>query len=129
MIYVDPFAIILWVFLVGLFLAVGFMLFMPKFSNKLMERQMKSTKKMLLDQKDTFKELSKATIDFQKELLDENEDALKELSAKQADIESVGIEKKAAAVKRGLTDTKKCKYCEATIEADSIFCKECGKKQ
>ena len=90
---------------------------------------MKSAKSMLEDNKDTFKELSRATIDFQKELLEENEETLKDLSSKQADIESVGLEKKAAAIKKGFTDTKKCKYCDATIEADSIFCKECGKKQ
>ena len=105
------------------------MLFMPKVKNNMLERQMKSAKNMLEGNKDTLKELSRATIDLQKELLDENEDALKELSSKRADIESVGLEKKAAAVKRGLTDTKKCKFCDAIIEADSIFCKECGKKQ
>ena len=125
----DAFAIVLWVFFLAMFLMVGFMLFMPKFRNNMMERQMRSAKSMLEDNKDTFKELSRATIDLQKELLEENEDALKDISSKQADIESVGLEKKAAAVKKGLTDTKKCKYCDATIEADSIFCKECGKKQ
>ena len=113
----DAFAIVLWVFFLAMFLMVGFMLFMPKVRNNMLERQMKNAKNMLEGNKDTFKELSKATIDFQKELLEENEDALKDLSSK------------AAAVKRGLTDTKKCKFCDATIEADSIFCKECGKKQ
>ena len=125
----DAFGIIIWVFFLAMFLMVGFMLFMPKVKNNMLERQMKSAKNMLEGNKDTLKELSRATIDLQKELLDENENALKELSSKRADIESVGLEKKAAAVKRGLTDTKKCKFCDAIIEADSIFCKECGKKQ
>ncbi len=125
----DPFAIILGIFLIGLFVMVGMMIFAPRFRNRMFDNQMRMAKSMLEDNKDTFKELSKTTIEFKKEILEENEEALKDLAAKEADIESVGLEKKAAAVKKGLTDTKKCKYCDATIEADSIFCKECGKKQ
>ena len=125
----DPFAIILGLFLLGLFVMVGMMIFAPRFRNRMFDNQMRMAKSMLENNKDTFKELSKSTIEFKKEILEENEDTLKDLAAKEAEIESVGIEKKAAAVKKGLSDTKKCKYCDATIEADSIFCKECGKKQ
>ena len=125
----DPFAIVLGIFVLALFVMVGMMIFTPRFKNRMFDNQMRAAKSMLENNKDTFKELSKTTIEFKKELLEENEDALKEVAAKEADIESVGLEKKAAAVKKGFTDTKKCKYCDATIEADSIFCKECGKKQ
>ena len=57
---------------------------------------------------------------------EDNEDTLKELSKKSG--EMVGTAAKA--IKEGLAiETKKCKYCDAEIPADSDFCNKCGKEQ
>ena len=130
----DGFTIVVIVFLI-VFVGMAFMMvFSTNFRSKMLGRQMKISKSLLEDNKDNFKDLARVGAEMQKEILTENEDVLKEVSSKQADIESVGIEKKAAAFKKGITgdgenDTKFCKHCGAKIEADSIFCKECGKKQ
>ena len=117
------------------FVGMAFMMvFSSKMRSKMLGRQMSISKSLLEDNKENFKDLARVGAEMQKEILEENEDVLKEVSSKSADIESVGIEKKAAAFKRGLTgegekDVKFCKHCGAKIEVDSIFCKECGKKQ
>ena len=80
-------------------------------------------------------QMMKRTIKMQKDILDENEEDLKEISAKSANIEKEAIEIKARAVRDGFInneekeDNKYCKYCDALIDDDSLFCKKCGKKQ
>lgn len=47
----------------------------------------------------------------------------------QADVVDDAVTNTVKAVKRGLKDTKYCKYCGEEIDADSAFCKHCGKSQ
>ncbi len=130
----NGFTIVVIIILVAFVGMALMMVFSSKVRSKMFGRQMEISKSLLEDNKENFKDLARVGAQMQKEILEENEDVLKEVSSKSADIESVGIEKKAAAFKRGLTgegekETKFCKHCGAKIEADSIFCKECGKKQ
>lgn len=59
----------------------------------------------------------------------ETKDELKDIADTKVDIHSEAITNSIKAVKKGLKDTKYCKHCGAEIDADSTFCKECGKKQ
>ena len=59
----------------------------------------------------------------------ETKDDLKDIASTKADIHSEAITTSFKAVKKGLKDIKYCKHCGAEIDADSTFCKECGKKQ
>ena len=59
----------------------------------------------------------------------ETKEDLKDIASTKADIHGEAITKSFKAVKKGLKDTKYCKHCGAEIDADSTFCKECGKKQ
>lgn len=79
----------------------------PKLRGKFMSRQVKATKYML----------------------DESVGDLTDISNKSAKIREQGIEMTMRAVKRGLEDeTVYCKHCGASIDADSKFCKACGKE-
>ena len=66
----------------------------------------------------------------EKEILDENEDIMSSNERRKANIKKEGIEVTARAIKDGLTSNKiYCRYCGASIESDSRFCKNCGKEQ
>ena len=63
-------------------------------------------------------------------LYDENEDIMSSNERRKANIKKEGIEVTARAIKDGLTSNKiYCRYCGASIESDSRFCKNCGKEQ
>ena len=105
-----------------------------KGQSKLMARQIKRSKQILEDNKEGIKDLQKLgaelNIDVRKEILEDKMDSLQDISSVSADIESVGLEKKAAAIKKGLgSDTVYCKHCGALIDSDSRYCKVCGKEQ
>ena len=57
----------------------------------------------------------------------ENKDDLTDIANDRADIMSGAVKKTTRAVKEGLEGSMYCKYCGAEIDADSIFCKNCGK--
>lgn len=67
----------------------------------------------------------------QKNILMNNEQYLIYSANKQADINKDAIKTTVHAIKEGLTkdEIKYCKHCGASIDADSKFCKSCGKEQ
>lgn len=86
----------------------------------------KSMKKMMPIQK----ELMSDMIDMEKEILTDKEEDLKYMADKNAEISKDAITKTTRAIKDGLTDEVVfCKHCGAEIDADSSFCKKCGKQQ
>ena len=69
-------------------------------------------------------------IKAQKYMLEENEEMLKDINRKTANISKDGVEITARAVKKGFSgETNYCKHCGNSIDADSKFCKVCGKEQ
>ena len=102
--------------------------------SRMLSRQLKIGKQMLEDNKEDIKDLQRMSaelgIDAKKAILGDNEDALKDIASLEGDIESIGIKKKAQALKEGLLgEAVYCKYCGALIDADSRYCKKCGKEQ
>lgn len=67
----------------------------------------------------------------QKNILMNNEQDLRYSANKQANINKEAIKTTMHAIKEGLTEEEiiYCKHCGASIEADSKFCKSCGKEQ
>ena len=58
------------------------------------------------------------------------EEMLKDINRKTANISKDGVEITARAVKKGFSsETIYCKHCGNSIDADSRFCKTCGKEQ
>lgn len=74
-------------------------------------------------------EMTRLSTRTAKYIQEENKGDLTDMADTGADIVSDAVKKTAKAVKQGLTDTKFCKYCGAEIDADSVFCSKCGKKQ
>ena len=64
-------------------------------------------------------------------ILNNNEEILKNSANKEAEIKKNAIKTVALSIKEGLTEegTIYCKHCGASIDADSKFCKSCGKEQ
>ena len=80
----------------------------PKFRGKMMSRQIKA----------------------QKYMMDESKDDLKSISDSIAYATKDGIKTTAGAIKEGFTQNSiLCKHCGNKIDADSQFCKKCGRKQ
>lgn len=102
----------------------------PKFRGKFMGRQIKAAKYMLEDVKDDLADMGGIVIDTKKKIIDENEDNLRDLSTKTANIHKDGITTTVKAIKDGIVgNTVYCKHCGSVIDADSKFCKSCGKEQ
>ena len=96
------------IMIVCIFTFTFLMLFSPKLRAKFFAHQMKA----------------------QKYMLEENEEMLKDINRKTANISKDGIEITARAVKKGFSgETIYCKHCGNSIDADSKFCKVCGKEQ
>ena len=92
----------------GGFIFTFAMAFSPKLRSKVMSRQLKA----------------------HKYILDENEDILRELNKRGANIEREGIKIRTSAIKEGFSqDTCYCSNCGKLIEANSNFCRYCGKEQ
>lgn len=70
---------------------------------------------------------------IQNNIINQNEDALRNIATKQADIHKDAITTTVRAIKDGFTGDNEptiyCKHCGATIDADSRYCKTCGKEQ
>ena len=66
-----------------------------------------------------------------KNILINNEEDLRFSANKQADINKDAIKTTMNAIKEGLTEDEivYCKHCGSSIDADSKFCKSCGKEQ
>ena len=93
----------------GCFIIFTFiMILSPKLRAKWMSRQIKVTKYML----------------------EKNEEDLRDLAAKGANIAKDGVKITSGAVNDGFSSWDNyCKHCGAVIDADSIYCKKCGRKQ
>ena len=76
------------------------------------------------------KYVSKQAIDIEKEVMTDKEEDLKYVINKRAEISKDAITKTTRAIKEGLKGSEiYCKHCGAQIDADSAFCKKCGKQQ
>ena len=114
----------------------------PKFRGKLMARNVKAVKHMSDYSKEDLQgiqeNIQSATIEAQSNIINEYDDQLRNIASKTADISHDAIKSTASAIASGISsglnnssDVKKiyCKYCGARIDADSTFCKQCGKRQ
>lgn len=124
---------VVFIFVIGFMIFVFYSALTGKGQSMMMKRQLKRSMKILEDNKEDIKKLhqmgSELGVDVKKDVLGSLGDDLKDIASMEADIESVGLEKKAAAIKRGLSeDTRKCPYCGATIDDDSRYCKVCGRQ-
>ena len=118
------------IMIVCIFTFTFLMLFSPKVKSKMMGKSLKTLKTMMEDNTEVFQELNKMSINLQKNVLEENEEMLKDINRKTANISKDGVEITARAVKKGFSsETIYCKHCGNSIDADSKFCKTCGKEQ
>ena len=100
--------IIIPIIAVCIFIFTFLLMINPKLRGKMMSRQIKAAKYMM----------------------DESEQDLKELATKSANIAKDGVKITSGAVKDGFSSWDNyCKHCGAMIDADSIYCKKCGRRQ
>lgn len=96
-----------------IFVFVFAMLLSPKLRGKIMSRQIKAMKHMV----------------------DESKDDIESISTNMAEVSKKGTKITNKAVAEGLREgftgeeTIYCKHCGEIIDADSKFCKSCGKEQ
>lgn len=120
--------------LVGIII-IGYGIFSMILNKKRFEKQQSELFKFNgMKQKDlekTLTELGSIAAKARKNILIENEDELRFSANKQAEINKDAIKTSMHAIKEGLTEeeTVYCKHCGASIDADSKFCKSCGKEQ
>ena len=75
-------------------------------------------------------EFAKMQTKTTKYIQQQNKQDLTEIANTSADIVDEAITKTTKAIKEGLTEDKIfCKHCGIQIDADSKFCKKCGKEQ
>ena len=121
--------VIIPVIAIGIMVFTFAMMFSPKLRGKMMAKQVQSLKHMVNATQDDMAELSGAMVKTSKKIIDNNEEDLRHISKKSAEINTIGVETTARAIKRGLTEENiYCKYCGASIDSDSVFCNKCGKK-
>lgn len=115
---------------IGFFVFVLLMIFNPKIRSKMMGRQLKATKMILDDNKETIKDIHNLQADIAIEstdnILDKHEKTLEKNMTKMANIGSSSVETTVRAVKQGIKNTKECPKCKKYNEEDAKFCKECG---
>ena len=120
-----------------IFIFVFIMFLSPKSRAKMMSKQLKTMKHMVdyskEDLEDLMTDLGGISANAQNNIVTENEDVLRNAVNKTVDINKDAIEKTVGAIRNGWSDNKSssvyCKYCREKIDADSIFCKTCGKQQ
>lgn len=121
---------------VVIFIFVLINMFSSKARGKMLSKQMEAMKIMTdyskNDMKDVLTNLSEISINAKRDILNRNEDALRDIATTEADIRKDAIKTTVSAIKEGFEKDEKtifCKHCGALIDADSRFCKECGKEQ
>lgn len=125
------------VFIGLVFTFMLFMMFSSKFRGRMMSKQVKAMKHMTDyvkdDMTDVLTNLGSISANAQNNIINQNEDKLRNIANKTANISKDAITTTVRAIKDGFTDGNKptiyCKHCGATIDADSRFCKTCGKEQ
>lgn len=126
------------VFIITLIISIGFfvfvvlMIFSPAMRSKMIGRQLKATKRMLDDNKDTIKDIHNLQADIAIEsadnILDKHEKTIEKNMDKMANMSSSSIETTARAIKKGISKTKECPKCNSFNEENAKFCQECGTK-
>ena len=98
--------VLIFIITIVVFIFVFILMFNPKIRGKFMSKQIKATKYMMDDSKDTLKNLTNDMTDITKD----------------------SVEATARAVKKGLTeeDGVACPHCGKKIDKDSKYCKYCG---
>ena len=75
-------------------------------------------------------EITKQSLKTQGYIMQENKEELSNIATTTAEIASDAVTVTTKAVKEGFLDEQMyCKHCGAQIDADSKFCKSCGKEQ
>lgn len=111
------------------------MLFSSKFKGKFMSHQLKAVKHMTdyskQDMEEVITELGNVAVNSKNNIINQNKELLKEMANTQAEINKDAIKITANAIKEGLNNeaTMYCKHCGSVIDADSKYCKVCGKEQ
>ena len=80
------------------------MLISPKLRGEWMAHQLKATKYMMEESKDTLKDIGKSTIEVQHDILEENKDVMKETADMKAEIHKDAIKTTAKAIKDGIKE-------------------------
>ena len=124
--------VLVFVFVIVFFIFTFSMIFSPKVRSKFIGRQLKATRQMLDDNKETIKDIHNLQADIMVEstdkILDKHEDTLKKNANKMANISAEPIETAARSIKKGLSKTKQCPKCSSYNDENAKFCQECGKK-
>lgn len=114
-----------------IFLFTILMMFSSKFRGKMMSKQVNAMKHMTNFSKVDMEEMMTNMINTKNNVINKNEETLRNIANKTADINKDAVKSTASAVKEGFSNeaTVFCKHCGAVIDADSKFCKSCGKEQ
>lgn len=122
-------------FTILMFVFVIIQMVSPKARGKMMSKQFEALKHMTNyakdDMEDVMENLGNISANAQNNIINQNEDILRNIANKQADINKDAIKTTVGAVKAGWTGSNSayCKHCGSVIDADSRFCKVCGKEQ
>ena len=122
-------------FSILMFIFVIIQIVSPKARGKMMSKHFKSLKHMTEyakdDMEDVIENFGNISANAQNNIINQNEDILRNIATKQANINKDAIRTTASAIREGFgsTNTMFCKHCGSSIDADSKFCKSCGKEQ
>jgi len=124
--------VIMLLFTIAFFIFVILMIFNPKIRSKMMGRQLKATKMILDDNKETIKDIANLQADIAVEstdnILNKHDKTIEKNMTKMANMSAESIETTARSIKKGISKTKQCPECLKFNEENAKFCQECGAK-